>query len=330
MNQTDWVRRYRITGIITIFAVYLLILVGGTVRASGAGMGCPDWPTCFGRWIPPTDASQLPPDYHQAYQQRGYANTDFNLIKTWTEYLNRLLGVSIGLLIFLTFLFSVSFLKTDKTIFYLSLSAFLMVGFQGWLGSVVVASNLKPLLITVHMLVALLIVATLIYTVSRSQMELLLQNQSQPISEKIYLWLCIAISLTVLQIIMGTQIREAVDVIAEKHHALNREFWGKEFPIIFYIHRSFSSLILIINIWISWQIRKSIGKQSFLFKSTLLLNVLVIMAILAGISLDRLGFPAVAQPIHLVLATMIFGSQFFLLICIRSMRIKQHLNLQCT
>src|SRR5690554_3472566 len=93
---------YRRVAIVTICAVFFLILVGATVRASGAGMGCPDWPTCFGRWIPPTSEAQLPANYQEIYADRGYAETRFNPVKTWTEYVNRLVGVTIGLLIILT------------------------------------------------------------------------------------------------------------------------------------------------------------------------------------------------------------------------------------
>jgi cytochrome c oxidase assembly protein subunit 15 len=145
--------------ILTLGLLYILIAAGSIVRSTGSGMGCPDWPKCFGQWVPPTSEAELPANYHEIYAERGYQNTQFNPTKTWTEYTNRLVGVSIGLLIFLTAVSSRIFLKSDKTIFYLSLTSFFLVGFQGWLGSSVVASNLKPVVITLHMLLALVIVA---------------------------------------------------------------------------------------------------------------------------------------------------------------------------
>jgi len=161
-------RRFRRLGMITVAAVYCLILIAGAVRATGSGMGCPDWPTCFGQWIPPTQESQLPDNYQQIYAERGYANTTFNAKKTWIEYSNRLVGVLIGILIFLTMLASRHFRTTDNLVTKLSVAAFLAVVFQGWLGSRVVASNLHPGMVTVHMLLAQVIVATLIWAVMRS------------------------------------------------------------------------------------------------------------------------------------------------------------------
>ncbi len=308
--------RFRRLGTLTIFAVYFVILVGGIVRASGAGMGCPDWPTCFGQWVPPTEESQLPANYHEIYAQRGYENTQFNPVKTWTEYTNRLVGVTIGFLIFLTAWSSRIFLKTDKTIFYLAVSSFFLVGFQGWLGSTVVASNLKPFMITLHMLLALFIVALLIYTIARSQREFIGQLDISLLPAKFRTVLLVAMGMTLLQVAMGTQVREAVDFIANEHGYIQRQYWRDDFPVVFYIHRSFSSVILFTNLWLVWKLYQSVAKDSLLLRTGFALAGLVVTAILAGVTLDRLGFPAVAQPIHLLMANLIFGAQFFLYICL--------------
>jgi heme a synthase len=301
---------FRRTALLTIIAVYFLILVGGIVRASGAGMGCPDWPTCFGQLIPPTDESQLPADYHQRYI--GYGNTEFNVVKTWTEYLNRLTGVTIGFLIFLTAWRSRIYLIADKPIFYLAWTVFFLVGFQGWLGSTVVASNLKPVIITLHMLLAMLIVATLIYILVRSQKDFLGQVDISALPEKFKPVLLAAMAMTLLQVMMGTQVREAVDVIANDHKYIDRQYWRDDFPIIFYIHRSFSSVILFTNAWLFWKIYQGFDRTFLIFKAGVLLMGFIVTSIVAGISLDRLGMPPVAQPIHLLMANLIFGTQFFL------------------
>jgi len=133
-----------------------------------------------------------------------------------------------------------------------------------------------------------------------------------PAKFKKVLWL--AMLMTLVQIAMGTQVREAVDVIA--HANIDRQFWRDDFPIIFYIHRSFSSIILLTNLWLARQIYLAFDKSSLLFRTGFALLALVVLAILAGISLDRLGVPALVQPLHLLLASLIFGVQFFLYRCL--------------
>jgi cytochrome c oxidase assembly protein subunit 15 len=312
--NTQAALHFRRIGILAIIAVYCVILMGGIVRASGAGMGCPDWPKCFGQWVPPTEEAQLPANYHEIYAERGYENTQFNPVKTWTEYTNRLVGVCIGFLIFLTAWSSRVYLRTDKPIFYLSVGSFFLVGFQGWLGSSVVASNLKPVMITLHMLLALVIVALLIYTIARSQRDFLSRIDTRQLPGKFKTVLIAAMIMTLLQVAMGTQVREAVDFISRAN--IDRQYWRDDFPIIFYIHRSFSSIILFTNAWLAWKLYQSVDKHSLLFRTGLVMIGLVVTAILAGVSLDRLGVPAIVQPLHLLMANLIFGAQFFLYSCL--------------
>ncbi|MDD2768558.1 MAG: COX15/CtaA family protein [Methylococcus sp.] len=308
--------RFARIGVITIAAVYFLIMVGGIVRASGAGMGCPDWPTCFGQLIPPTDESQLPANYHETYAERGYADTRFNPVKTWTEYVNRLVGVSIGLLIMATLYRSLAFWKTDRTVTWLALTVFLAVGFQGWLGSAVVASNLRPIMITAHMLMAFAIVCLLIYAVTRSQRRYFAALDLSELPPRFRTILLTAMGMTLFQIAMGTQIRESVDVMAAAASA-DRSLWRENFPLIFYVHRSFSALILGVNLWLAWKMVKTLPAGSLYARFGKTLAGLVAAAIAAGVTLDRLGFPAIAQPLHLVLANLIFGTQFFLYVAYR-------------
>ena len=115
--------RFQKLALTTVAATLFLILVGSLVRATGAGLGCPDWPKCFGVWIPPTSLADLP---------AGYDPADFNVFKTWTEYINRLIGVVIGLLIIIATAFtSLSYRRKRPVVTYAAWAAFVLVLVQG-------------------------------------------------------------------------------------------------------------------------------------------------------------------------------------------------------
>ena len=162
-------QRFQNLLLLTIILVYLLILAGGIVRATGSGMGCPDWPKCFGRWIPPTEFSQLPPNYQEIYGAKLKGEVEFNAVKTWIEYANRLLGVLVGFSVFGTLLASLTYWKSKKAVVLGSLVAFFLVGANGWLGSRVVATELAQYMITAHLLLAVLVVFALLFVLVRSR-----------------------------------------------------------------------------------------------------------------------------------------------------------------
>jgi cytochrome c oxidase assembly protein subunit 15 len=313
-------KRYRRMAWITIAAVYFLILVGATVRASGSGMGCPDWPTCFGSWVPPTSEAQLPVNYQEIYAELGYSDTRFNVVKTWTEYANRLLGVSIGFLIFLTAIYSWSCRAHDTRIFKASVAAFLMVGFQGWLGSKVVSSNLLPGMITIHMLVALAIVGTLLYAVAQARRGIMASQSVGNIDQRFGKWLYIVLGLTVLQVAMGTQVREMTDFIRESQGEELRSSWIDAMPWFFYVHRSFSAVVLFANLWIARLLVMSLGWQHTLSRLTLTMICVIGAAVFSGAALGHLGMPALVQPTHLLAASLLFGLQFLIWMSYRHSR----------
>ncbi len=317
-------RRFRRFAIATVVTIYALILVGGIVRATGAGMGCPDWPTCFGQWIPPTSESQLPADYQVIYADRGYADTAFNVTKTWTEYLNRLLGVFTGFTILLTLIFSWP-LRGDRAgehangVFTLSIAAFVLVVFQGWLGSRVVASNLEPGMITLHMLLAQVIVGIVIasvVTVSRPRIDV---AAVRALPRRITIGLLVAMALGLVQLVIGTQVREAVDLIARASDHQNRHLWIDNLPWVFEIHKWYALPLVLLNGWLAWTLLGT-SRSGVLRTLNITLVALLLGTSVIGMSMDRLHLPMFAQPLHLWFASLIFGVQLAIALVIRSAR----------
>jgi heme a synthase len=330
-------KNFLTTAKIALFLVYLVIVAGALVRMTGSGMGCPDWPKCFGYYIPPTDVKELlwTPNHHysedqviikdekllvtiadfkssetfDATQFRAYTKHDyavFNAVETWIEYVNRLIGALAGLAVFVMAIFSFGYWKTNKKITLFSwLSVFLM-GFQGWLGARVVYSVLNPVKITIHMVVALIIVAVLLYIIKEASAKI----SDFKKDSKFKNFLLATFVLTFLQIILGTQVRQYVDEMV-KIVGYNQMAKVLENPtILFYIHRSFSILILGLNLFLLFRNQK----MKLGFNKINWVMILIGIEIISGMAMYYLDFPYTSQPIHLVIASLLFGVQFYLIL----------------
>ena len=273
--------------------VFLVIIAGGVVRMTQSGMGCPDWPRCFGRWVPPTDASQLPPDFEK-YLGKQDIDHSFNAYHTWIEYVNRLLGALLGVIIFIHFIWSYRrFRKNNKAIVWLSFLLLITVGFQGWLGKKVVDHNLEVVKVTIHMLVALLIAAIPLIIIHRLE-------HREKMADRLLKHITTATLVIILvQIVLGTQVREEIDEISKSLLYQDRELWINRLGQVFLIHRSFSWLVLAACGLILWKAKK----YPVFRKNTLLTGALLIATLLLGLTMMWGNIPAWAQPSHLLLAS---------------------------
>ena len=343
MNYSKSESKFQFFNLFSIFALFLVILAGGIVRSTGSGMGCPDWPKCFGKYIPPTKKSQLPDNYRTRYIEKqlkknqrfakvleafGYKSLaskvksdtsitnrqqeEFNPAKTWTEYINRLIGVITGMLLLATTFYSFSYLKKNKKIVFLSLFNLILIVFQAWLGSVVVSSNLVPWIVTVHMLIALAILAISIYTWHKSKY---LQLHSKVTAKLLLIVItALALILDIIQITIGTEVREKIDEYAAKLNGGSRQSWVNGANDILFNHKNLALGVVVINI-ILYMLLKKYYKRSSVQRQLMSTTVILIMLqIFAGVLLSYIGLPPIAQIAHIFLASLLFSAQFYLLL----------------
>ncbi|RYZ95403.1 MAG: heme A synthase [Sphingobacteriaceae bacterium] len=340
MSKSAAKNRFLKINLITIILLFLTILAGGVVRSTGSGMGCPDWPKCFGGYIPPTQLSQLPKDYQEHYAEKrkgknikfaktldvfGYSELarriredrsilmpeEFNAAKTWTEYVNRLVGAITGIFLILSAVYSFKFWSDTKLIPILSVFNVLLVGFQGWLGSIVVSTNLVAWIVTVHMLIALAILAITITAYHRAK------TIGRPRVHKkgfVAVLTFIALGLSIVQITVGTEVREKIDAVSSHLLGGYRETWVQNAGEIFTNHRNLALLVLIVNVMLYALIRKGFYRHSIHQQLMSFGFMIIMLQIGTGIALSYWALPPFAQAAHIVLASLIFGVQFYLLL----------------
>jgi len=287
---------FRKLSLVSTLTTYLLIFVGGLVRVSGAGLGCPDWPKCFGSWIPPLSRDQIP---------AGFSPETFNITLAWIEYVNRLLGMIVGLLILATAIMAIMYFRSHKKILIPAMLAAFLVAVQGWYGSVVVATKLHPATVSIHLVLALIIVSLLIYT-TQSVNYLSVKAGKSGFTYRawfIVLWICI-----VIQIILGTQLRSEIEILLDNFPLLFDNQIIPNIGMVNYIHSIFGVILTGVTILIALKIfaLKTDNKNQLRLLSGL--SVLLLLAqIFLGSGMEIFGVPQILQVFHLWIASLFVG-----------------------
>lgn len=293
---------------VALIFVYFLVIIAGFVRSSGSGMGCPDWPLCFGKLVPPIYEYQLPENYQITYAHRGYKDTVFNAFKTWTEYINRLFGIITGFSIIALFIYSLRLIKIRLVFPVLSFLVLCLVCLQGGLGALVVFSNLAPYMVTIHMLVAVLILLLLLYLLEISNAICIVpqkQYTKHPTRYKRLFYLCLIILLS--QLFFGIQVREAVDVVWKQMLGENRHLWLDTVGFYLDVHKSIALVLVSLLSYFSFKLYNFSPNCRLLAIS---LCSAIFIEFLIGSILVLLHLPAFIQPLHLGSAFLLIGLLF--------------------
>lgn len=317
-------------------AVLVLFFLGGLVRVTGAGMGCPDWPKCFGQWVPPTSEDQLPADYQEQYTEKREKKIErlisvlnsmgmtqraeeiqgttwllephaFNVGKAYTEYINRLWGALTGFFALLAVVFSLSFWKTNKMKVVYTIIGLVLVGYNGWLGSIVVDTNLFGGMVTIHFILAFLAVAFFMLGYSSGNTSL----AGESISSRRGL-IVFALTIGLLQLISGTLVREEVDILRRTSDLLPVDqilMMGN----VFAIHRIIAPILAIVLLTIWYQDRK-FHTRSGIRSWYLAALILVGIQIITGTLNIWYSFPVVSQLVHVVAGSLMLSGLIYLTI----------------
>ena len=291
---------FRIFSYLSTCLTYFLIFVGGMVRVSGAGMGCPDWPKCFDRWIPPTDISQLPDHIDPA---------KFNIVLAWIEYCNRLFGALVGLTITITLILAYKYYSHIPVIKWSLTVAFILTLIEGWIGAVLVHTILNPVTITLHLLLALIIVMLLLYAAQESYY---IENPNAEKNSKYPLninWAFIVLGASLfIEIIIGTEVRGGLQMLRKENPLLDSNFLLYMLGPFKYMHTILGIVILFLSIFLWVKLVKQSDSPSEVVKqSSSLILVLIFLQIVSGEILVFIKVKPIIQLFHLWFAAIIMG-----------------------
>ena len=293
--------------LLSIVLLIVLIFAGAVVRVTGSGLGCPDWPTCWGEFIPPTSIEQVDESYLEKKLPRFKKSAErfgrdpdeitverlleeYDPVQTWIEFTNRLLALPVLLA---NFLLMIACLRS-RIMPKLGVCAFVLVIISALTGIVVVASGLRSGVVTIHMALAFLQLFVLTYLYWAGVRPGIFRTQIAGPSRP---QVMILLSCVMIEWAMGSQIREVTDRLMMEQGIASRGSWIDEISesLIYLIHRSFSWSILIAALWLGY-------KSRWKGKIPRLVLGLVFALMLMGLVLSSSGIHAVVQVLHVGVA----------------------------
>jgi protoheme IX farnesyltransferase len=296
-------KRFRALAVITSITTLVLIVWGGIVRATGSGDGCPDWPTCFGRWVPRFE-------YH-----------------TLIEYVHRLLGVIGGLLaVGLAVLALQAFVRfrrggdagIPRAAMWGALSLPFLFGIQGALGGRVVNSALDPLEITLHFAMAMVVLGVLVATTAVTAAP---AAASRPRWTPYARLAAVTAAATYALLLVGTYVRAEGAGLAFRDWPLMGgrlvPSFGPTGAVEMFVHRLLALLVTTLAIWLVVRARTMTPRSPLLVRWSTIVAGLFAAQVVVGALNVWTELSTIPRAAHVGLSALIWAATVVLTVLAR-------------
>jgi len=274
--------RFRNLALASTAATTFLIAWGGLVRATGSGDGCPDWPKCFGKWIPPFE-------YHALI-----------------EYTHRSLVVVSTILIGIQAVWAWRRFRQDRHVLWASVASVPLIFLQAALGGVVVETRLDPFWVTAHFAVAMLVLGVLVHALVGA-LTLGVRGRGDASFARLAAWTAL---VTYALLLVGTYVRaENAGIVFRDWPLMD----GRLVPTLggaataMFLHRVVAAAVLLLVIWVTIRVRTVPGRPRALVRLATLALVLFAGQVLVGAANVWTLLDVWARTTHVALSAVIWA-----------------------
>ena len=274
---------FRYLTLATLVGVFALIVMGGVVRITDSGLGCPDWPLCHGRIIPPADAATL------------------------IEYSHRLLASVVGLLVLATLVVAWRRYRSRRLIFRPALFGLVMVIGQSALGGAAVLTELSSIVVMVHMAMAQALLACFALVCLDAWRGLSLP--AARFDGRVMLLAAAAVGVLLL-ILTGSYVALSGAAGACNQWPLcqgGKLFVASELPLIHVAHRLASVVAVLLLGAVAWSSWRSPTQSDVRFMTLLALGIFGTQVLVGALTVWW-GLPTALRAFHVALATLVWAA----------------------
>jgi cytochrome c oxidase assembly protein subunit 15 len=302
--------RHRALAMLTLFLCFDLTLFGAFTRLSDSGLGCPDWPGCYGQTSPLGAAAQI------QQEQAALPSGPVTHSKAWIEMLHRYWAMVVGVLIIGLVLSA--WRQPDRRLRLLAAATLVWVCVQGAFGAFTVSMRLFPAIVTLHLLGALLLLVLLLLQWRQSSRQSIPQPLTMAARQQPLAWA--AVALLAAQIALGGWVSSNYAVMAcsdfptcqgsfwpDMNFAQGFELWrdlgmtASGRPISFaaltaihMVHRGMALVVVGLLLTLAWQLSRTPGGR----QPARFLMGLTGLQVATGLGNALLGWPLLAALLH--------------------------------